>query len=237
MVRNAPAFAVEPLALDLPGAWDYRSNQIWLDVLADDSTDAPAERRRAPAWSASDADLLVLRTTLPGSLARYEAALAAPTRLARMLLMASPAEAWSGFAERLAIDEGYGDADRSMATAAARAEIRRHGRTLAALGLHTGTLTVDQATRMLVERCGLDDVTAAYEARMAASEPAAMGYTHGVSSLLALRDDARRRLGARFRIRAFVDAALREGGFPIGRVRAGLMRSPVSGAATPGASR
>lgn len=232
IVRDAPAYAVEPLALDVPGAWEYRSNQIWLDV-ASDTAEVPAEGRRAPSVSAADVDLLAFRETLPGALARYETALGAPTRLIRMLLAAAPDDAWDGFAERLAIDAGYGGGEAAMAGAAARSALRRHGRTLAALEIHAGAMSLDQAVRMLVERCGLGEDVAAYEARMAACDPAAMGYTHAVSSLVALRDDAQRRLGARFRVRDFVDAALREGGFPIGRVRAGLTRSllDASGAA------
>jgi uncharacterized protein (DUF885 family) len=90
-------------------------------------------------------------------------------------------------------------------------------------------MTLDQATRMLADRCGLDTVTAAYEARMAVSDPGAMVYTHAVSSLVAMRDTARARLGPRFNARAFVDAALKYGGVPTGWVRAQVARDPGSG--------
>jgi uncharacterized protein (DUF885 family) len=90
-------------------------------------------------------------------------------------------------------------------------------------------MSFDEATRMLGERCGLDPATALDEARMAASDPSAMVYTHAVSSLVAMRDDARLRLGPRFHLRNFVDAALRYGGVPPQWVRAQAARDPTSG--------
>jgi uncharacterized protein (DUF885 family) len=70
---------------------------------------------------------------------------------------------------------------------------------------------------------------------MAASDPAAMGYTHAVFGLLELRDQARRRLGSRFRIQVFNDAVLRYGGSPIGIVREAVLRELGDGDGTSGA--
>ncbi|MBI1796065.1 MAG: DUF885 family protein [Candidatus Eisenbacteria bacterium] len=223
-VRDAAPCDVEPLALDVPGPWEEHARQIRLDLVGQDADDLPAERRSAPPFTHWDADRLAIGAVTPGSLARHQAIRRMPTRLAHMLAWSRPGEAWAGFAERLMLDEGYAGGADGLALAVARTSLRRHARTLAALGLYSGTLTLESAGRMLVERCGLDQVTAAYEARMAASDPHAMVYTHAVSSLIALRDEARRRLGPAFRTRAFVDAALRAGGVPGASLRARVLR-------------
>ena len=77
---------------------------------------------------------------------------------------------------------------------------------------------------MLEERCLLDPDQAARETRRAAADPAVMGYTSGARQLLELRDEAKRVLGSRFRIKVFNDAVLRFGASPAGLVRACVRR-------------
>ena len=226
VVRRAFAGALgdEPVTLDAPGPWEVRSSQAWLDVVvADSSWDPVRQQAHRARFAAGDVDLLVVREAFPGRYLRELALRGAPSRLRRALQWDWRADGWAGYCEEMMMDQGYGTGSR-FALARSRSALRRHGRALAALGLCVGTMTFGDARRMLEERCGLAADDAEHEAMVAASVPAAMGYTHSALGLLELREEARQRLGSRFRVKVFNDAVLRYGGSPIGIVREAVLR-------------
>jgi hypothetical protein len=226
---------VEPVTLDGPGPWELRSREAWLDVVpADSSWSAPRRLAHLARFAPGDIDLLVMREAMPGRHLRALALQGMSSRLRRALQWDWRADGWAGYCEAMVVDEGY-SAEPRFAIAYERSALRNHGRALAALGLHLGSMTFEDARRMLEERCALPADDAEQEARMAASDPAAMGYTHAVFGLLELRDQARRRLGSRFRIQVFNDAVLRYGGSPIGIVREAVLRELGDGDGTSGA--
>jgi uncharacterized protein (DUF885 family) len=122
------------------------------------------------------------------------------------------------------LEAGYGGEDPRYRLAAAARALRHAGRALAALALHSGAMSPDGARRMLEDRCLLVPAEAEREARWAAADPAIMSYTFGAQRLRELQDEARRRLGPRYRTRAFNDAVLRCGASPHGIVRDRLWR-------------
>ena len=69
----------------------------------------------------------------------------------------------------------------------------------------------------------MEPVNAEREARRGTMDPTYLVYTLGKWKILELRDEVRRRLGSRFRLRDFNDAFLRQGVSPLPVVRAGLL--------------
>jgi uncharacterized protein (DUF885 family) len=82
--------------------------------------------------------------------------------------------------------------------------------------MHRGELSVDEATRFLVEHTGFEEPNARAEVQWYTYRPTyPMSYLLGRTLLLALRDDEQRRLGDRFDLKAFHDTLLRNGSLPI----------------------
>ena len=184
-----------------------------------------------------ETDLAVAHEGLPGRHLRALALRGAPSPLRRALQETWPGEDWGQYCERMMLDEGYGGDDPRYRLAGAVRALRHAGRALAALALHAGAMSEDEARRMLEDRCLLDPAEAVRETRWAAADPARMGYTLGAQRLRELQEEARRRLGPRFRTRTFHDAVLRCGASPPGivRDRLWLELTDAAGAKLPGA--
>jgi uncharacterized protein (DUF885 family) len=200
-----------------------RPGPAWLEVASPDSSwDAARQQLHLARFDRWNAELAVIHDGLPGRFLRGAALRGQPERLRRALQGAWSAEDWGEYCEQMMVDEGYGDADPGCRLVAAARALRHAGRSYVALAIHSGAMRVDEARSLLEERCLLDPDDAARETRRAAAEPAVMGYTAGARQLLELRDEARRALGPRFRIKVFNDAVLRFGASPAGLVRSGV---------------
>jgi uncharacterized protein (DUF885 family) len=216
--------------VDPGGRAGPRPSPAWLEVAAIEPPDfaagggavvgeaegAGVTLGRLNRW---ETDLSVAHQGLPGRYLRAVALRGASSRLRRTLQETWPAEDWGQYCERMMLDQGYGGEDPRYRLAGAARALRHAGRSLASLALHSGAMAPDEARRMLEDRCLLDPGEADREARWAAADPAIMGYTFGAQRLRELQEEARRRLGPRFRARAFHDAVLRCGASPHGIVR------------------
>ena len=121
------------------------------------------------------------------------------------------------------VEEGYGGGDPRIELAQLEMALRRIGRLIAGISLHTGAMSLDDAARMFEERCFMAPVNAVREARRGTSDPGYLVYTLGKWRILQIRDEARPMLGPAFRLREFHDVFLRQGGVPLALAREGVL--------------
>ena len=120
-------------------------------------------------------------------------------------------EGWGLYAESLGHELGVYD-DPWALVGRYLAEIHRAARLVVDTGLHAKGWSREQAIRYLVEESGLDETNAiVFIERYMASPGQALAYKTGELEILALRDEAKRELGARFDLRDFHEAVLAEG--------------------------
>jgi uncharacterized protein (DUF885 family) len=120
-------------------------------------------------------------------------------------------EGWGLYAESLGHELGVYD-DPWALVGRYLAEIHRAARLVVDTGLHAKGWSREQAIRYLVEERGAVETSAivAIE-RYVASPGQALAYKTGELEILALRDEAKRELGARFDLRDFHESVLAEG--------------------------
>lgn len=129
-------------------------------------------------------------------------------------------EGWALYAESLGHELGLYD-DPIALMGRYQDELYRAGRLVVDTGLHAKGWTRQQAVRYMVEECGTGEQSANSEVvRYMAWPGQALGYKLGELTILKLRANAEKRLGARFDIRAFHDAILEEGPLPLSMLRA-----------------
>jgi hypothetical protein len=226
-VRAAPPFRSGPvLRLSDPGARvGSQQRPAWIEVTVPETLLTAAGGRggrgRLSRWEAA---LAVAHEGLPGRCLRAAVITATSSDLRQGLLESWPGEDWGQYCERMMLDEGLGAEDPRYRLAGALRGLRAAGLSQAALAVHSGAMTLDQARRMLVDRCLFDDDAADRGMRSAAADPAFMGYSLGAQRLRELQDEARSRLGPRYRTRTFHDAVLRCGASPVGILRDRLWR-------------
>lgn len=162
----------------------------------------------------AEAEIVVAHETLPGhhlqiALARE---LSPPTRLSKLISIAAYQEGWARYAEGLAEEAGVYD----MPEAAILRRIWPARGMVVDPGLHALHWTREQAIQYLVStgrytRKSADDLVD----RIAAMPGQLTAYDSGGLEIRALREEARRRLGDRFDLKAFNQAVLEEGVVPL----------------------
>jgi uncharacterized protein (DUF885 family) len=133
----------------------------------------------------------------------------------RVIPFTAYAEGWALYAERLALEEGFHqDAEDSLG--AMGAELFRAVRLVVDTGIHRKRWTRQQAIDYMTANTGMDTSEVVTEIeRYIVSPGQACAYKVGQLEILALRDRAKERLGARFDLRKFHDTVLTCGSVPL----------------------
>ncbi len=142
-------------------------------------------------------------------------------------------EGWGLYAERLADDMGLysGDVDRIGMLSY---DAWRACRLVVDTGLHAQGWSRKQAIDYMIENSILAENNIVNEVDRYLTWPGqALAYKVGQREILALRDEAKKRLGARFDIKAFHDAVLRNGAVPLPLLRQQVEAYITAAAGTP----
>jgi uncharacterized protein (DUF885 family) len=124
-------------------------------------------------------------------------------------------EGWGLYSERLADEMGLYSSD-TMRLGMLTADAWRSTRLVVDTGIHALGWSRDQALEFFGTHVPLDPAEAAVEVDRYIGMPGqALSYKVGQREILRLRDDARARLGDRFRIQGFHTTVLRHGGVPL----------------------
>lgn len=142
----------------------------------------------------------------------------APTSLSKAFASYGFIEGWAHYCEQMMLETVCPD-DLWARLGQLSDALLRNVRFVCALGLHTGGMTVEEATRRFIEDAFMEPAPAEEEAVRGTYDPQYLNYTLGKLMVLKLRDDVRKREGANFDLRRFHDRFLAYGTPPIPVVR------------------
>ena len=124
-------------------------------------------------------------------------------------------EGWGMYSELMMREHGFDDDARFRLILHTDA-IWRACRMVLDVRMHRGEVSMDEATRFLVEHTGFEEPNARAEVQWYSYRPTyPMSYLLGRTLILSLREDEQRRLGDRFNLKTFHDTLLRNGSLPI----------------------
>ena len=181
-----------------------------------------------PAWPQDEQDQwlqVFSRTTLPAitvhevtpghyAHGRFMRRLQSDYR--RSLLSYAFVEGWAHYAEELFVEEGFRADDPRFTIGVCIEALIRVTRLAATIGIHTGAMDVDEATRRFAEDAFIEGPAARQEAERATYDPGYGAYTWGKLTIRDLRDRARSEWGSSFSYRRFHHAMLDLGAPPLG---------------------
>ena len=133
------------------------------------------------------------------------------------------AEGWAHYSEEMMWEAGFGDGDPFLHLGQLQNALLRNVRYLVALGLHAGTMTLEEAERMFREQGLQDPANARQQAARGAFDPGYLNYTLGKLLVRKLRDDWTAQRGGRDAWREFHDRFLSHGGPPVPLVRKAML--------------
>jgi hypothetical protein len=186
-----------------------------------------------PAWTTEEqaayipgsADLLFtsVHEVWPGHFLQFLHSNRSASRMGQVFVGYAFAEGWAHYAEELMWDAGLGRGDPEIHIGQLLNALLRNVRYLAAIGLHTGGMTVEDAERMFLIEAFQDPGTARQQAARGTFDPAYLNYTLGKLMIRKLREDWTAQRGGRDAWREFHDAFLAFGGPPIPLIREAML--------------
>jgi len=183
-------------------------------------------KKEREAYLGTTGDLLgtTIHEVYPGHFVQGRWQERAPTRVQMAFGDYAFVEGWAHYGEQMMIEQGFGKDDPGNALAMRRGALLRNCRFAASVGIHTKGMTVEQAAKRFVDDCHQDAPTAHEQAVRGTFDPGYFAYTLGKLQIASLRDEAMRKLGAKFSLQRFHDALLSHGAPPLALVRARVLR-------------
>ena len=128
-------------------------------------------------------------------------------------------EGWAHYTEQMMVETEYGKGHPQLLLTQLLEALVRNCRYLCSIGMHTGDMTVDQATKFFVEKSYMAEHPARREALRGTFDPGYLNYTLGKLMILKLREDFRREQGENYLLRGFHDRLLSYGAPPLPLLR------------------
>ncbi|MFF6958204.1 DUF885 family protein [Streptomyces sp. NPDC008317] len=136
-------------------------------------------------------------------------------------------EGWAHYAEEMMWEEGYQDDSPLYQFGMAQEAMMRVVRVQAALGIHTGALTLDDAIALFERKAFLAGPAARAEALRGVWEPTYIRYTWGKVLMRRLRDQAKTAWGSGFTLPRFHRELMAFGSPPVGLVASAMGIGPA----------
>ena len=167
---------------------------------------------------------ITVHEVAPGHFSHGRALRHAATEVRQLLVSASFAEGWAHYVEEVAVEEGFRADDPRFAAGVAIEALIRVTRLACSIGLHTGSMTVDQAAVRFTADGFLQGPAALSEARRGTFDPGYGRYTWGKLAIGDLRDRAQSAWASGFSLPRFHAAMLHLGSPPLGLLDTALER-------------
>ncbi len=207
--------------INIPGPYEQGLPSVYY-ISPPDPKWPPAEQK---AYLPGKGTLLFtsVHEVMPGHFLQFLHANRSPSKFGQVFVGYAYAEGWAHYAEEMMWDAGLGAGDPEIHVGQLTEALLRNVRFLSAIGLHTGTMTVEQSEKMFREVALADEGNAKQQAARGTFDPAYLNYTMGKLMIMKLRDDWTATRGGRSAWKQFHDEFLKYGGPPIPLVRQAML--------------
>lgn len=185
----------------------------------------PIEQQRSYVPTRSDLLFVSIHEVWPGHFLHALHLRNNPSAVLKTFWNYATGEGWAHYTEQMMWEAGVSK-DPVDRVGQIRNALLRNVRYLSAIGLHTGTMTVEQSEAMFRDKAFQDPATARQQAVRGTFDPMYLAYTLGKLVILKLREDVRAKAeaaGEAFDLRRFHDEFLRHGAAPLPAIRTSML--------------
>ncbi len=220
LVGPAPDSRRWAMAMMSPGGAYEDEAAAWYYVNPPDPSWSDREKAEwRSVFSATTLPAITAHEVTPGHFAHQRVVMQlARSDVRRSLASASFVEGWAHYAEELLVEEGFRADDPRYAIGVWLEALLRVTRLACALGIHRGTMGLEEATRRFETDAFLRGPAALAEANRGTYDPTYGRYTWGKLEILALRDEAIAEWGTRYSHLRFHESLLSLGSPPLGTI-------------------
>ncbi|MBA2530444.1 MAG: DUF885 family protein, partial [Euzebyales bacterium] len=188
-------------------SWPAEEQEQWLAVFS---------RATLPA--------ITVHEVAPGHFTHGRSLRRAGSEVRRTVYSSAFIEGWAHYAEELFVEQGFRAGDPRFVAGVCIEALIRVTRLAASIGLHTGAMTVEEATRRFVEDSFLQGPAARSEAARGTFDPTYGRYTWGKLAIDDLRQRAKESWAAGFTLKRFHTALMELGAPPLGLLGSAVER-------------
>jgi len=222
LVAEAPAYRRWNFAyINIPGPYEKNLPSTYYIAPPDPSWSA----QEKDAYLPGQANLLFtsVHEVWPGHFLQFLHANRAQSKFGQVFVGYAFAEGWAHYTEEMMWEAGLGNGDPETHIGQLLNAMLRNVRFLSAIGMHTGTMTVQESEQMFREQGFQDAGTARQQAARGTFDPAYLNYTMGKLMIKKLREDWTAARGGKQAWQKFHDEFLKYGGPPIPLVRRAML--------------
>ena len=225
-VQETPPYARNGsfASMDSPGAYETKADEAFYYVTPPEKEwDSKHVEEHLRLYNRPVMDIITIHEAFPGHFTQFLYSRQYPTKIRKLLYASSNAEGWAHYSEQMMVDEGFGNQDPKLKLAQLSEALLRDCRYVAGIKMHTQGMTVEQATKLFMEKGFQERANAFEEARRGAYNPTYLYYTLGKLQIYKLRQDYKIAKGPEYSLQNFHDAFIKVGPLPIKLVRKVLL--------------
>jgi uncharacterized protein (DUF885 family) len=187
-VQESPPYRRQNSAyISIPGPYEVGLPSVYYISPPDPSWDEATRADYIPG------KLDLLGTTIhevwPGHFLNFLHANRSDSVFGQMFVGYAFAEGWAHYTEEMMVDAGLHDGDPETRIGQLSNALLRNCRYLSAIGLHSGTMSVDDSYELFRNECYIDKGNATQQAARGTYDPAYLNYTMGKLMIRTLRND------------------------------------------------
>jgi uncharacterized protein (DUF885 family) len=231
-LQETPPFmrALTTASMDTPGVYEKVAKEAYFNVTLPDARWTPKQvEEYLEDFNRGTIISTATHEAFPGHYVQFLWLQGLSSKVRKLTGCGTNSEGWAHYSEQMMLDEGYGNGDLKLRLGQLQDALLRNARYIAGIQMHTGKMTLDQATDFFVKEGYQTRPIAEKEAKRGTSDPTYLVYTLGKLEILKLRDDYKRMKGPQYSLGEFHDAFMKQGDAPIKIVRRALLGndSPV----------
>jgi uncharacterized protein (DUF885 family) len=127
------------------------------------------------------------------------------------------------------LDQGYGNGNPELRFGQLLDALLRNCRYIVGIQMHTGKMSYEDGIRFFMKEGYMSHDYAERETKRGTADPTYLVYTLGKLEILKLREDYRRKMGAKFSLEQFHNEFMQQGGVPIKLIRHAMLGDDSTG--------
>ncbi len=233
-IEETPQFlrGLTTASLDAPGPFETKGTEAYYYITpVDPKWTSKQQEDWLRQFNYFTNDVVTIHEAYPGHYMQFQHLKASSaTRIEKAFYSYAFVEGWAHYAEKMMLDEGFGDNGDPVRVAKYRLAqsgeaLLRLCRLCVSVKMHCQGMNVDEATRFFMDNWYQGEKPSQREALRGTFDPGYLYYSIGKLQILKLREDYQKQEGANFSLQKFHDLVLGSGMSQVGLLREKLLKN------------
>ena len=213
-IQETPVYARNGsfASMDTPGAYETKATEAFYYITPPEKDwDPKHKEEHLRLYNRYVMQMITIHEAYPGHYTQFLWAKQFPTKVRKLSGGGTNVEGWAHYTEQMMLEQGFGNDDPKIRLAQLSEALLRDCRYVNGIQLHTAGWSVEQGTKLFVEKGFQQPANAFEEARRGTYNPTYLYYTLGKLMVYKLRADYQQAKGQAYSLQAFHDEFLKQG--------------------------